>query len=37
MQRFRCTLVAGMFLAAAAPVGAQVTGGVMSVTQAHMG
>jgi hypothetical protein len=37
MQRFRWTFAVGMFLAATAPVGAQVTGGVMSVTQSHMG
>jgi hypothetical protein len=36
MQRFRWTLAAGLFLAAASTAQGQVVGGVMSVTQSHM-
>jgi hypothetical protein len=37
MQRFRLTIAVGMFLAAVPMAGAQVIGGVASVTQSHMG
>ena len=37
MQRFRWTLAMSLFLAAASTARGQVVGGVMSVTQSHMG
>ena len=36
MHRFHGTFAVGILLAAASAVDAQVVGGVMSVTQAHM-
>jgi hypothetical protein len=36
MQRLRWTFTVGMFLVAASTARAQVTGGVMSVSQSHM-
>jgi hypothetical protein len=36
MKTLQWSLALGLCLAAASPAGAQVTGGVLSVTQSHM-